>query len=332
MKRNSWALLFVTLIGTSCQDFSLLTEPKEGVVEIASYPYRYEIPPLLTAPTLFKASDNYSSIVYLSWDFVPYADSYIVRCMTDHQHYELQLPASLVDTTAHTYTYDLQVTPNSYYEYEVFAIRSEKGIVYRGPSATVRGRTLPLLNDNPIAYPSAKMDGRYIDLSTHYTGLLATLESIYNQDMSDGEQLLFMIDNTGSMEEQIKQVKRLFANGQIYSLLPKGTMVGVFDFQNQSKPAILQPTTNYQEVSNYVAALKLPNVPNDVPESYKMGLYQAIGYTKWLPSSHPTIILIGDSWDVDDLQSQWYAQESLRYLEIHNMSLKFHVIRMQHLN
>jgi hypothetical protein len=115
--------------------------------------------------------------------------------------------------------------------------------------------------------------------------------------------IVFVIDSTGSMHDEIRTVKEELVNimDRINSGQPRPSIrVGVVayrDYPNQEQEYLTQTkglTSNVNSVENFIMGIEAYG-GGDYEEAAEAGLDKAINDMKWRKSAHKIIILVGDA-------------------------------------
>lgn len=113
-----------------------------------------------------------------------------------------------------------------------------------------------------------------------------------------GSEIIFLVDHTTSMREEIDEVKRNI--NKIIDCLPPGVRLGSAtygDVRDGSGWYSHTPLTeNYQEIRDYVNAISLRGGGFDLPESVYDGIWETLDVMQWKDCDSPDkIIVMGDA-------------------------------------
>ncbi len=134
--------------------------------------------------------------------------------------------------------------------------------------------------------------------------IIKDIESLLN-DESDNADIVFAIDATGSMKNDIEQLKKEMVP-MLFSKLGKNTKARIgllfyrdyedsFNYRNLPVK-IYQFTSDFDLFGANLCSIKILGIEGgDIPEAVYEAMYAACGFFKWRPNSVKKIILIGDA-------------------------------------
>lgn len=248
----------------------------------------------LDEPTNVVASTSYSLKVELSWDNVDNADGYnIYRAEGDYYSDPETLSYVQVGSTSDNYYEDMEVSSSSTYYYQIEAYSDDD----TSPMSTpVMGITVELTVEEAFDALAELTDG------TRYTATSATevptiIINIIEDNAVSNADIVFLIDNTGSMWDDIDEVK--LATSNIMASLPSGTRVGaaVYNDANEDPTGwydYTDLTSNYPTTTAFIDGISTYG-GGDLPESVYDGIYNVVDDMSWSSSSQRFIIVIGDA-------------------------------------
>lgn len=117
-------------------------------------------------------------------------------------------------------------------------------------------------------------------------------------DAKEGSEIVFVVDKTGSMSDDIDEVKRNI--NKIIDCLPQGCRLGAATygdyFEDGSSWYDWAPLTEtYNDIRTYVNAITVVG-GGDIPESVYDGIYETLDKMEWKDCSAPDkIIVMGDA-------------------------------------
>lgn len=240
-------------------------------------------------------SDEYSLKIVISWDAVSDADGYnIYRADYDYYSYDpTSLYYTLIGTSSTNYFEDLDVLSGTTYYYQIEA--------YKG--STVGERSYPIMGYTTVITAAEAFDaladftnGDRYDASSAYEVPTMINQIIANHAVANTD-LVFLIDNTASMSDDIYEVQQAIAN--IMSTLPTGTRVGAAVYNDLNEDPYYwydytNLTTDYSITSSFINSISVYG-GGDTPESVYDGIYNTVRDMSWASSSKRIMIVIGDA-------------------------------------
>lgn len=248
-----------------------------------------EGPVILPAPDNLRASDDYALTIELDWDAVPEAESYKVFRRDYFASSDSLIEIGETETPFYT---DLGVESNTSYEYSVSAYNGVLGI----SSDTVVGSTRYITTEEAFDVLAEFTNGESYESPSAYQ-LSEVIQSVIGDQAQASADLVFLIDNTGSMSDDIYYIQ--YNLNEIIDALPSGVRVGVAEYGDnnvdpydwyQSTPL----TADLEKVKDYINNIRTSS-GGDEPESVYDGLYQTIDAMNWTSSVQKMIIVIGDA-------------------------------------
>ncbi len=240
-------------------------------------------------------SDDYALKIEISWDAVSDAEGYnIYRADYDDYYDDItDLTYTLIGSTSSTFYEDFDVVSSSYYYYQVEAYSGDS----RGSrSEPIMGTTIYLTTSEAFDALADYTDG--LTYNALYASEVPTMinEIIANHAVPNTD-LVFLIDNTGSMGDDIYQVQQAIAS--IMASLPSGTRVGaaVYNDLNEDPTGwydYTNLTSTYSVTSSFINGISVYG-GGDYPESVYDGIVNAVGDMSWASSSKRIMIVIGDA-------------------------------------
>ncbi|MGD1891895.1 MAG: VWA domain-containing protein [Cyclobacteriaceae bacterium] len=260
-------------------------------------------PSMLPAPANLRASDDYALTIELDWDEVAGAESYkIFR----REYLSVDDSLAEVGQSEMAFFIDLDVESNTSYEYYVSAYNGVTGT----PSDTVIGTTRRVTTEEAFDVLAEFTGGESYESSSVYE-LSDVIQSVIGDQAQASADLVFLIDNTGSMSDDIYQIQ--INLNEIIDALPSGVRVGVAEYgDNNEEPfnwyESTPLTTNLDFVKEYINAIQVSR-GGDLPESVYDGLNRTIDEMNWSSSVQKMIIVIGDAPPLEGIYSNHTLKE-----------------------
>lgn len=241
-------------------------------------------------------SDDYALKIELSWDAVSDAEGYnIYRADYDYYYDDItDLVYTKIGSTSSTFYEDFDVVSNSTYSYQVEAYSGDSE---GDRSEPILGTTISLTAEEAFDVLADYTDGLVYN-ATYASEVPVMIAQIISDQAVANTDLVFLIDNTGSMYDDIDQVQLAIAS--IMSSLPSGTRVGAAFYNDLNE----DPTGWYDytplDSSPYTATTGFINSlyaygGGDYPESVYDGIVNAVSDMSWSSSSKRIMIVIGDA-------------------------------------
>jgi hypothetical protein len=158
---------------------------------------------------------------------------------------------------------------------------------------------------------------------TAYESVHKTIIEVIQNHAENGSDIVFLIDKTGSMQNDIDSVRinlnaiidqiEKFENIKLAAAVYGDKNVDGVDWWSSTSL-----TSNYQEIRNYINKLKVSD-GGDYPESVYDGIAQVIENTKWQPNSKKLILVIGDAPSLEDSLSEHSRQSIIDLCDRNNV-------------
>lgn len=249
----------------------------------------------LAIPENVYASSIYSLKIIISWDAVSDADGYnIYRATYDYYTDDMEdlVYTKIAFATETTYE-DLDVISGTSYYYKIEAYKDGST---GDMSEPILGYTTTITVEEAFDALADYTDGTRYDASSASEVPSIIIEIINNHAVSNTD-LVFLIDNTGSMYDDIYEVQQAISN--ILLELPSGTRVGAAVYNDLNEDPTgwydwTDLTTNYSMTSTFINNIEVYG-GGDYPESVYDGIYLTAENMTWASSSKRIMIVIGDA-------------------------------------
>jgi hypothetical protein len=140
-------------------------------------------------------------------------------------------------------------------------------------------------------------------------------DNIIQNHCSAGTDIVFLVDNTGSMGDDIDGVKDAINN--LISLLPSNCMVGAAYYRDKNVDTdwygYSQISSDLTQTSTFVNSF-YANGGGDTPESVYDGIYNAVTNINWRPNATRIIIVIGDAAPLTDPSTTQHSFDDVKNL------------------
>lgn len=124
----------------------------------------------------------------------------------------------------------------------------------------------------------------------------AMIIDIINQNALPNTDIFFLIDNTGSMGDDIAEVKSALNN--IISKLPTGSRLGMATYNDNNYDSnwfkFSDLNTDFNVSRSFLNSISVYG-GGDIPESVYDGVYETVNQGTWRSTSKRFIIVIGDA-------------------------------------
>ncbi|MFS4448373.1 VWA domain-containing protein [Maribacter sp. 2307UL18-2] len=262
-------------------------------------------PLVLGSPMSISATSDSALKVRLSWDTVPNALGYRVF-RADASTFGEEMNFVEIGTTEIPEFTDLGVVSNSSYYYRVEAFN---GNVLSEQSDMVMGNTKFITLDESFDVLAEYTDGQRYNAESA-SDVPETIIEIIRENSEIGTDLIFLIDNTSSMADDIRQVKNSI--NSIISELPEGTRLGIATYNDANTTSEWYQWVNLD--SNYDNAITFLNSirvfgGGDIPESVYDGIQFTLSQMDWSSSSKRMMVVIGDAPPLEGSRSAFSLKE-----------------------
>lgn len=249
----------------------------------------------LSIPENVLASDDKALSITLTWDEVEgsegyniYRADYIEDTLTEKLSFDL-----IGETDIASYD-DISVISELSYYYKILAFSEDTESEF---SEFILGSTILLSVEEAFNGLASYTDGEKYDASTASEVPNIIINVINDQVAGANTDLVFLIDNTGSMSDDIGYIITNLTS--IISELPAGTKlsIAVYNDANLDAEGWYKYTELSSVYSNAVSFLNSISVygGGDIPESVYDGIYLTVDKLSWRESSKKMIIVIGDA-------------------------------------
>lgn len=244
-------------------------------------------------PQMVQASENFAIKIEVKWSPSANAEGYYVY-RSDYNADTTKLEFKPVGTVKDSTSYvDIGVISASSYYYKVEAFR---GADKSGQSEKALGKTKVITADEAYTLLAELTGGIRYD-ATRASEVPGIIIKVINENATTGTDLVFLIDNTGSMSDDIYEVRR--ALNDIISKLPARTMLGAATYNDANEvPSTWYTwenlTATYSNISTYINNIRVYG-GGDYAESVYDGLYQTLDKMSWSSTRKRMIIIIGDA-------------------------------------
>jgi len=247
----------------------------------------------ISIPDNLIASNDFALKIVLEWDEAFNAEGYnIYRAIKTGSNPET-LSYTMIGTTIETTFEDISVESNSSYYYKVKAYNDDGESDF---TKAVPGVTISLTADEAFSALAEYTAGKRYDAGSADEVPNIIIEIIAAQATSNTD-LVFLIDNTASMADDISAVKSSLTN--IISKLPSGTRLAMAVYNDANVDPTgwykwFDLTTNFSLAQSFLNDIDVYG-GGDAPESVYDGIYLTTERLSWASTSKRMIIVIGDA-------------------------------------
>jgi len=272
---KKFKLLFITLLGL-----------------VVLYSSCKKDDPLPSTPINITVEDGFSLKVLLSWDESSDADGYyIYRSFYDDEEYYEK-----IGETESTSFDDLSVDPNSSYYYKIIAYNDTGESDF---SSSASATTSNVTADEAFSVLADYTGGKRYDAysASELPNIIIEIINYYKKQGRSNEDFVFLIDNTGSMDDDIAEIKAALSN--IIDNLPIGSnlAMAVYNDANEDPEGWFKwydLSTDFSEAHVFLDEIQVYG-GGDYPESVYDGVYLIVNKLNWKSTSKRMIIVIGDA-------------------------------------
>jgi hypothetical protein len=266
--------------------YSIAAVDEDGVQGTKS-----ELVSIIGSPNNLVVDNATSSYVRLTWDNISgISDYYIYRSISSYETY------TLIDSCDNNNFSDTTVEPGSYYYYTISAKISGEEEYHAFMSDYDYALVPEITVDEAFASLAGETGGEVYEVSSAKS-VPGAISEIILDHAKGGLDFVLLIDNTGSMGDDISYVKEA-----VYSLLdelPNGARVSVATFADKNEDEYgwydrLDFTTDFSLVEEYISNI-ITAGGGDLPESVYDGIYKTIEELNWKSSSQRLMLVIGDA-------------------------------------
>ena len=247
----------------------------------------------LDMPTSVDASSSFSLKVELTWGDVSNAEGYNIYRADDIFEDPEGLDYELIGTTDTNSYDDLSVESSSAYYYQIEAF---SGSTTSDLSAPVAASTTTITADEAFDVLAEYTGGRRYDAASA-NDVPNIIIDVINEQAVAGTDLVFLIDNTGSMSDDIAQVKAALTD--IISNLPPNNRLAmaVYNDANEDPDGWYEwfdLTEDYSQAQMFLDDISVYG-GGDFPESVYDGIYNTVDFLSWGSDTKRMMLVIGDA-------------------------------------
>lgn len=138
------------------------------------------------------------------------------------------------------------------------------------------------------------------------------IDMILTNHCRAGTDLVFLVDNTGSMGDDIQSVKNHLSS--ILGTLPSNTRVAAAYYRDNNVDADwygnTDLTSDFVSVNTYIQNFSATG-GGDLPESVFDGIHNTINNLSWRPSANKMIVVIGDAPPLTDPTQTQHSKQNI---------------------
>ena len=250
---------------------------------------------VLEGSIILTTSNEYPLGVVNKWNVLSSATSYNLYRSNDSENYDI---INSLASNVTTY-FDTSAVEGIHYRYYVVATSSNiDGSV---KSNTTTGLAVSLTTENSFAL-LANLTGGYYSTTPSADSLTDVIIALIDSFATEGADVMFLIDKTGSMMDDIMAVQSGLTS--IIAALPSNCRLGLASYGDLIADSVWGSggndwydfedlTLNHSNIQALVNSLSTTG-GGDFPESVFDGLYRTIGNASW-QAGNKLLIVIGDA-------------------------------------
>jgi hypothetical protein len=250
---------------------------------------------MLEGSIILTTSNEYPLGVVNKWSVLSSATSYNLYRSNDSETFHI---INSIASNITTY-FDTSAVEGIHYRYYVVATSSNiDGSV---KSNTTTGLAVSLTTENSFSL-LANLTGGYYSTTPSADSLTDVIISLIDSFATEGADVMFLIDKTGSMMDDIDSIKSGLTS--IIAALPSNCRLGLASYGDLMEDSVWgwggndwydfeDLTLNHSNIQLLVNSLSTTG-GGDIPESVFDGLYRTIGNASW-QAGNKLLIVIGDA-------------------------------------
>ena len=250
---------------------------------------------ILEGSITLSSSNEYPLGVVNKWSSVNNATSYELYRSNNDGNYDMIIT---LNQGINTY-FDTSATEGMEYQYYILGKSSEMAGSVK--SNTTNGRAVYLTTENSFGL-LAELTGGYYSTTPSADSLTDVIIALIDSFATEGADVMFLIDKTGSMWDDIVAVQLGLTS--IIAALPSNSRLGLASYGDMIADSVWgwggndwydseDLTLNHSNIQVLVDSLSTTG-GGDIPESVFDGLYRTIDNTSW-QAGNKLLIVIGDA-------------------------------------
>jgi hypothetical protein len=176
----------------------------------------------------------------------------------------------------------------------------------------------------------AKETGGSVKVLANSKLVTKTILDIIDQNSVDNSDIMFIIDKTSSMEDDLDDIKRGLAQilGEIQTR--KNIRLAVATYGDRHEDGSLwydfrNFENDFKETNKFINSIKMTH-GGDFPESVYDGIYEAFQENFWKSESKKMVILIGDAPSLDSAKTNHTLEEIISISKRDKINMNFYPI------
>ena len=250
---------------------------------------------ILEGSITLSSSNEYPLGVVNKWSSLNNATSYELYRSNNDGNYDMIIT---LNQGINTY-FDTSATEGIEYQYYILGKSSEMAGSVK--SNTTNGRAVYLTTENSFGL-LADLTGGYYSTTPSADSLTDVIIALIDSFATEGADVMFLIDKTGSMVDDIAAVQLGLTS--IIAALPSNCRLGLASYGDMIADSVWgwggndwydseDLTLNHSNIQVLVNSLSTTG-GGDIPESVFDGLYRTIDNTSW-QAGNKLLIVIGDA-------------------------------------
>ena len=250
---------------------------------------------VLEGSIILTTSNEYPLGVVNKWSVLSSATSYNLYRSNDSENYDI------INSLASNVTTYFDTSAVEGIQYQYYVVGTSSNIDGSVKSNTTTGLAVSLTTENSFAL-LANLTGGYYSTTPSADSLTDVIIALIDSFATEGADVMFLIDKTGSMMDDIMAVQSGLTS--IIAALPSNCRLGLASYGDLIADSVWGSggndwydfedlTLNHSNIQALVNSLSTTG-GGDFPESVFDGLYRTIGNASW-QAGNKLLIVIGDA-------------------------------------
>ena len=250
---------------------------------------------VLEGSIILTTSNEYPLGVVNKWNVLSSATSYNLYRSNDSENYDI------INSLASNVTTYFDTSAVEGIQYQYYVVGTSSNIDGSVKSNTTTGLAVSLTTENSFAL-LANLTGGYYSTTPSADSLTDVIIALIDSFATEGADVMFLIDKTGSMMDDIMAVQSGLTS--IIAALPSNCRLGLASYGDLIADSVWGSggndwydfedlTLNHSNIQALVNSLSTTG-GGDFPESVFDGLYRTIGNASW-QAGNKLLIVIGDA-------------------------------------
>ena len=250
---------------------------------------------VLEGSIILTTSNEYPLGVVNKWNVLSSATSYNLYRSNDSENYDI------INSLASNVTTYFDTSAVEGVQYQYYVVGTSSNLDESVKSNTTTGLAVSLTTENSFGL-LANLTGGYYSTTPSADSLTDVIIALIDSFATEGADVMFLIDKTGSMMDDIMAVQSGLTS--IIAALPSNCRLGLASYGDLMEDSVWgwggndwydfeDLTLNHSNIQALVNSLSTTG-GGDFPESVFDGLYRTIGNASW-QAGNKLLIVIGDA-------------------------------------